>query len=85
VEAVKQRLKRIKGDYYEKFVIPSRRSEFHTNHCFVAWRSGEAILRRCGTACFPNAPVEDRWERDYVRVRDDNIEKAEGERTSGDS
>ncbi len=68
VEAVKQRLKRLRGnDYYEKFVIPSRRREFHTNHCFAAWQSGDAVLRRCGTACFPNAPVEDWWERNLVR------------------
>jgi hypothetical protein len=56
VEAVTQRLNRLKGnDYYEKFVIPSRRSEFHTHHCFAARQLGEAVLERCGTACFPNA------------------------------
>jgi hypothetical protein len=78
VEAVKQRLKRIKGnDYYEKFVVPSRRGEFHTNHCFAAWQSGEAVLRRCGTACFPNAPVEDWWDRDLLRVPTTNARKAD--------
>ncbi len=76
VEVVKQRLKRIKGnDYYEKFIVPSRRGEFHTNHCFAAWQSGEAVLRRCGTACFPNAPVEDWWDRDLLRVPTTNADE----------
>ena len=75
VEAVKQRLKRIKGDYYQKFVIPRRRSEFHTNHCFVAWQLQQGVLQRCGTACYPNSPPEDWWERHLIRVPEEHSRK----------
>ena len=68
VDAVKQRLKRIKADYYQKFVIPGMRSGFHDNHRFIAWQSRDAAVKRCGTACFPNAPDDDPWEQNLVRL-----------------
>ncbi len=68
VDAVKQRLKLIKGDYYQKFAIPGMRSWFHNNHRFIAWQSRDAAVKRCGTACFPNAPDDDPWEQNLVRL-----------------
>jgi hypothetical protein len=68
VDAVKQRLKRIKDDYYDKFVIPTMRIGFHDNHRFIAWQSGDAGAKRCGTACFPNSPDDDPWEQNLVKI-----------------
>jgi hypothetical protein len=53
VEAVKQRMKRMKGDYYQKFVIPRYRLMFHENHMFLSQRFGSEGLKQCGRACFP--------------------------------
>ena len=68
LDAVKQRLKRIKSDYYDKFVIPSMRIAFHDNHRFIAWRSADVTVKRCGTACFPNSSADDPWEQSLVRL-----------------
>ncbi|OGA05225.1 MAG: hypothetical protein A3I00_07745 [Betaproteobacteria bacterium RIFCSPLOWO2_02_FULL_64_12] len=69
VEAVEQRLKRIKGDYYEKFAIPRYRRTFHDQHRFLASKSGDAALKRCGTAC-PENPPPDWWREPGPRDGD---------------
>ena len=56
VEAVKQRVKRMKGDYYQKFAIPRYRFMFHENHGFLAQRLRDDRLKQCGTAC-PRQPA----------------------------
>jgi hypothetical protein len=68
VEAVQQRLKRIKDDYYTKFAVPTARTSFHDLHRFLAWKSQDAGLARCGSACVPGAISDEPWT-DYVPIR----------------